>query len=213
METYAGLVLDYYTEALKQTDIEVLQSHKESIYGKLEVVFGDVEVSEHYTKYRVKKYDKVLGLEPLDLPPIRFETEGAWIKIPEDTVGRLEEDGLDPHGGIHAVEHAMIAMIPYHAMCDRWDIGGVSTLDHPDTDDPAIFVYDAFEGGIGIAEKSHELIHDIINTTHELVGDCGCEEGCPSCIHSPKCGNENEPLDKEAALIILSELLKRITEE
>lgn len=211
--TVQKIDVDYYTEALKQTDIEILQSYRDSTYRDVEVVFGDVKVSEHYTKYRIKKYDEVLGMEPLDLPPIRFETEGTWINIPKEIVRGVEDEGLDPHGGIHAVEHAMIAMIPYHAMCDRWDLGGVSTTNHRDTGGPSIFVYDAFEGGIGIAEKSHELIHDILKTTHELVKDCGCEGGCPSCIHSPKCGNENEPLDKEAAIHMLTDLLGELSEE
>ena len=112
-------------------------------------------------------------------------------------------------GGLHAVEHAAIGLLPLFAMCDRWDIGGLSAPHHPDTGSALIFLYDAFPGGMGIAEKGYDLLGDLWRATHETVRDCPCDEGCPSCIQSPKCGNNNEPLDKQAADLILSELLKR----
>jgi DEAD/DEAH box helicase domain-containing protein len=104
----------------------------------------------------------------------------------------------------------MIAMAPLYAMCDRWDIGGVSTILHFDTGSPTISIYDGYEGGIGISEKLYELIEPLFSTTLRLVKDCECEVGCPSCIYSPKCGNENEPLDKQAAIIILEDILRQI---
>jgi len=200
--------VDYYTEAISQTDIQVLDTQADKEKNGILVKFGDVVVSEHYLKYKLMKYDQVVGLNTLDLPPINFETEATWIEIPSEISDEVEERDLDLEGGIHAVEHALIAMTPFHAMCDRWDIGGVSSTHHPDTEQAAVFLYDAYEGGIGIARKSFDLIKELLKTTHELVKDCDCEEGCPSCIHSPKCGNGNDPLDKEAAIHILSELLK-----
>jgi DEAD/DEAH box helicase domain-containing protein len=109
-------------------------------------------------------------------------------------------------GGLHAVEHAAIGLLPLFAMCDRWDIGGLSTPQHPDTGLAEVFIYDAFPGGVGIAEKGFELLGELWQAAHEAVRDCPCEEGCPSCIQSPKCGNNNEPLHKQAAILILAEL-------
>ena len=100
----------------------------------------------------------------------------------------------------------MIAIIPFHVMCDRFDIGGVSTPNHPDTKMATIFIYDGFEGGIGLTEKAFHLIEEITRMTYELVRDCTCEEGCPACIYSPKCGNDNKPLDKEGTLFILEQM-------
>ena len=110
-------------------------------------------------------------------------------------------------GGLHGIEHAMIGIMPFHVMCDRWDIGGVSTPNHPDTMKPTVFIYDGFEGGIGLAEKAFELFAEIAGRSHELVRDCRCEDGCPACIYSPKCGNNNKPLDKRGTMLILEELL------
>jgi len=107
------------------------------------------------------------------------------------------------------VEHAAIGILPLFAMCDRLDIGGLSTPSHPDTGQAQIFIYDAFPGGVGIAEKGFELLIELWKATLETISECPCESGCPSCIQSPKCGNNNEPLDKEAAVLILHGLLER----
>jgi len=97
-------------------------------------------------------------------------------------------------------------MMPLHVMCDRWDIGGLSSTVFGENGEPVVFVYDGYEGGIGLAEKAYEILPEIFSSAHELVRDCRCEEGCPSCIYSPKCGNDNQPLDKVAAMIILKDL-------
>jgi DEAD/DEAH box helicase domain-containing protein len=104
----------------------------------------------------------------------------------------------------------MIGIMPFHVMCDRWDVGGVSTPKHSDTKKPTVFIYDGFEGGIGLAEKAFELIVEIVKMSYELVRGCKCEKGCPACVYSPKCGNNNKPLDKEAAILILKELLSKM---
>ena len=114
---------------------------------------------------------------------------------------------MDLAGGLHAMEHAAIGMLPFFAMCDRADIGGVSTPLHPDTDQPQVFIYDGHPGGIGIAEKGFDLILELWDATLKTVAECPCSAGCPSCIQSPKCGNNNSPLDKAAAQLILERLL------
>jgi DEAD/DEAH box helicase domain-containing protein len=143
------------------------------------------------------------------MPPIQFKTKGMWFTLPESIVEGLK-CAIDRkeifEGGIHGLEHAMIAIIPFHVMCDRFDIGGVSTPNHPDTKMATIFIYDGFEGGIGLTEKAFQLIEKITRMTYELVRDCTCEEGCPACIYSPKCGNDNKPLDKEGTLFILEQM-------
>jgi DEAD/DEAH box helicase domain-containing protein len=109
-------------------------------------------------------------------------------------------------GAIHAIEHALIALLPLFAMCDRWDIGGLSTPVHSQTEQPTIFVYDGHAGGVGISRQGFERFSEWVRDARNLIRDCACESGCPSCIQSPKCGNWNEPLDKEAALRVLGAL-------
>jgi DEAD/DEAH box helicase domain-containing protein len=123
------------------------------------------------------------------------------------------EEGLKREsfaGGIHGIEHAMIGIMPFHVMCDRWDIGGVSTPNHSQTMKPTIFIYDGFEGGIGLTEKGFELIIKIIRMAYDLVKECKCEDGCPACIYSPKCGNDNRPLDKKSTILLLKQLLLKM---
>jgi DEAD/DEAH box helicase domain-containing protein len=126
-----------------------------------------------------------------------------WFTLPDSFGPSLAADGMDYAGGLHGVEHAMIGMFPLHVICDRWDIGGLSTLFHPATASPVIFIYDGFEGGIGLAEKGFEVMPELVRTTNALIGGCPCDDGCPSCIYSPKCGNDNQPLDKRAAAHLL----------
>lgn len=225
--------VDYYTEAMKIINIEILEEIEKKENDNFAVSFGDVEVNEQYVGYKVMKYDKVVGREKIDLPPLNFKTMGLWFTIPRDTkekiwvkrkedkdikekFNKISEEDLKREvffGGLHGIEHAMIGIMPFHVMCDRWDIGGVSAPNHPDTMKPTVFIYDGFEGGIGLTEKAFELITEIVKMTLELVRDCKCEDGCPACIYSPKCGNENKPLDKKATILILEELLNFMKQE
>jgi len=200
--------VDYFTQAISESSLEITEKLAEKKTGGVAVSFGKVSVSEYYSHYKEKKYDRVLDVHPLELPPLEFDTECSWFHVPESILTSVEKKGLGARGGLHAIEHAMIALTPFYAMCDRWDIGGFSSRD-PLEEGGSIFIYDAYEGGIGIAEEVYELLDDLLERTYELVLDCDCEEGCPSCIYSPKCGNDNDPLDKQAAIYILRELGKR----
>ncbi len=144
---------------------------------------------------------------PLEMPPETYDTVALWFDVPENLCRRVALKGLDLPGGLHAVEHAAIGLLPLFAMCDRLDIGGLSTVNHPDTGKAQVFIYDAHPGGVGIAERGFDLIRELCETTLKAVRECPCQEGCPSCIQSPKCGNNNEPLDKRAAEILLAELI------
>ena len=168
-----------------------------------------MEVSN--TIWGVKKKRRIteefLGEEILDLPPQVYHTQALWFDIPQVAQDRIMDDHVDFPGGLHAAEHAAIGMLPMFAMCDRADIGGLSTPMHMDTAKPQIFIYDGHPGGVGITEKGFHLIRELWRTTLDALEGCPCEYGCPSCIQSPKCGNNNEPLDKTAARYILEALL------
>jgi DEAD/DEAH box helicase domain-containing protein len=203
--------VSYNTEPRKTVDIDIKKKFLEKDVG-VQIGLGEVQVTERYHQFVIKNNEVILGVEPLNLPPLTFSTVGMWFTIPEEIKNEIQhKQQLDFAGGLHAVEHAMIAMAPLYAMCDRWDIGGVSTPVHPDTEQPTIFIYDGFEGGIGISETLYAMIEKLFTATLQLISNCECTEGCPSCIYSPKCGNENKPLDKRAAKIILKILLDKIT--
>ena len=205
--------VSYNTEPRKTVDIDIKRRFEEKDEG-FQVGLGEVQVTERYHQFVVKNNEVVLGVEPLNLPPLTFTTVGIWFTIPEEVQNEIQHRWqLDFAGGLHAVEHAMIAMAPLYAMCDRWDIGGVSTPMHSDTEQPTIFIYDGFEGGIGISETLYAMIDKLFTATLQLITNCECTEGCPSCIYSPKCGNENKPLDKRAAKIILKWLLKSVVDK
>jgi DEAD/DEAH box helicase domain-containing protein len=198
--------LDYYTKPLKTVDVELTRVIRHRIAHGIVLSFADVIVTEQYTGYKMIHHDNVIGVESLSLPPIRFPTKAIHFRVPEGPVSAVNSAGLDLAGGLHAVEHAFIATMPFHVMCDRWDIGGLSMEVDPESGDPAIFVYDGFEGGIGLSESAYDLFEPILAMTRDLVGECRCEKGCPACIYSPKCGNDNQPLDKAAAITLLEAL-------
>ena len=198
--------VNYYTEVLRDVDVKIKKTFQEK-QEKVKIGLGELTITETYHQYLTKTYDEVIKRLPLDLPLLTFTTVGLWFLVPDKLRKELESQNLDFDGGLHAVEHAMIAMSPIFAMCDRWDIGGLSTTLHPDTGEPTIFIYDGFEGGIGISENLYANIKLLWEKTLQLIDNCECKEGCPSCIYSPKCGNENEPLDKKAARIILKHLI------
>jgi len=201
--------VDYYTQTMEITDIRVTSLSKEKDCHRVKVYFGDVDVTTTVIGFTKKRQftEEVIGEELLDLPPQNFPTKALWFDLPQKAIDRIADAGLDFHGGLHACEHAAIGILPLFALCDRNDIGGVSTAFHPDTGKAQIFIYDAYPGGIGIAEKGFEMIIELWQATLKAVEACPCNDGCPSCVQSPKCGNNNQPLDKEAAIVLLEELV------
>ena len=196
---------NYYTEPRDLTTITVLSDKTARAVGTTTAHFGEVVVASQVLGYRVKQLfsDTVREVVDLDLPEQIFETEAFWYTIPPELVADMARRGLDLCGAIHAAEHASIGMMPLLATCDRWDIGGVSTPHHPDTGLATVFIYDGYPGGIGIAQGAFERLDTLLTTTLQMISECPCEDGCPSCIQSPKCGNNNEPLDKAGAIYFL----------
>ncbi|HEY0736791.1 MAG TPA: DEAD/DEAH box helicase [Herpetosiphonaceae bacterium] len=201
--------VNYYTQPRDVTDIQVVEMRASRPAGITTAFFGDVDVRRTVVGYRRKALYKedVLSDHELELPPQQFVTHAIWFTLPRPEVERIRQAQQDLRGGLHAAEHAMIALLPLLAMCDRWDIGGVSTAWHPDTDAATIFIYDGVPGGVGISELGYGELESWWRMTRDLIRECPCADGCPSCIQSPKCGNGNQPLDKAVALDILNTLL------
>ena len=208
---YASPVeVDYYTEPREVNTVRIHHTWQQKKMPASEACFGELCVTQQVVGYRrLQQFsDTVLSDELLDLPAQSFMTTGLWFDVPLEVMYDIQRRGLDFAGGLHAIEHAAIGILPLFAMCDRLDIAGLSTPLHPDTNRAQVFIYDALPGGVGIAEKGFALLQDLWRTTLAAIQECPCQEGCPSCIQSPKCGNNNEPLDKRAAVLILEELLE-----
>jgi len=201
--------VDYYTEPMVNIDLEIVDEIKHKFVNGVRVSFGNVVVSEQVYGFKMKMYEKVIKRELLNYPPRKFKTQAFWFSLTDKIKGKVEgKKSLSLDGGIHGLEHAMIGIMPLKVMCDRWDLGGISYPMNPETKKTTVFIYEGIEGGIGLTKKGFELFDELIKMTYELIRDCKCEEGCPACIYSPKCGNENQMLHKESAKIILNELLK-----
>jgi DEAD/DEAH box helicase domain-containing protein len=203
--------ISYYTQPREINDVRIVRSVAHKQLGGATVYLGTLRVTQQVIGYRrIQQFrEEVLSVEDLDLPSQTFETVGLWWDVPDDILQHVRRRRLDPAGGLHALEHAAIGLLPLFAMCDRWDIGGLSTPRHPGTEATQVFIYDAFPGGVGIAEKGFELVVDLWRASYDTIRDCPCEDGCPSCIQSPKCGSNNEPLDKQGAILILGGLVNR----
>jgi DEAD/DEAH box helicase domain-containing protein len=199
---------DWYTMAKKESETSILDERRRERRLGLDLCFGGVAVTERVVAYQRRRIStqEAIDLIQLDLPETSFETEAVWYVPEADQLEGLEE--LPKLlGSLHAAEHTMIALLPLWAMCDRWDIGGLSTNLHYQTGRPTIFIYDGHTGGVGIAEHGFDVFEGWVEDTARLLARCPCERGCPSCVQSPKCGNLNEPLDKSGALSLLTRML------
>jgi len=206
VEPFSG---NFYTQAKQETMTSIEEPDIVETRLGMEVSFGRVSVTEQVVGYQKKSIrdQATLELVPLLMPETTFETEAVWY-LPEDWM----LDGVDEMprllGTLHAAEHSMIALLPLWAMCDRWDIGGLSTNLHHQTGRPTVFIYDGHAGGVGIARRGFDQIEGWAGDTAALLAGCPCESGCPSCVQSPKCGNLNDFLDKAGALTLLERMLK-----
>jgi DEAD/DEAH box helicase domain-containing protein len=205
--------VNYYTETLETSEVRILRTMESKIVGPVQVYYGQVKVRQHIISYRRMQQftETVLDETPVSLPPDTFETMATWWDMPKGTLDRLNKQGHDWLAAMHAAEHACIGMLPMFAMCDRWDLGWLSINTHPDTGQPQIIVYDAYPGGVGITEKGYRLLPAWWAATLKLIEECPCDGGCPSCVQSPKCGNNNTRLDKDGAAYLLRALLASST--
>ncbi|MES3160212.1 MAG: DEAD/DEAH box helicase [Halorubrum sp.] len=210
---------DYYTQVLSEKDMIVNEDLAERTLPArpdVPVRFADVTVTEQITGFVRKDAatGESLGESTVELPETTLRTKALYVPVPRDvesemralgeTVGLGGEYGFN--GGIHAAEHGVISLFPFHLLCDRGDVGGISTPYHPHTDSPAVFVYDGYPGGVGLTRRGHERAEELFARTARLIDGCDCASGCPACVQSPHCGNANEPLAKPTAVRLLERL-------
>ncbi|MCW2808156.1 MAG: box helicase, partial [Marmoricola sp.] len=201
---------DYSTSARDITDIRIVETQQATSYDGVTLSLGTVDVTNQVVSFLRKRVGtgEILGEEPLDLPARELRTRSVWYTVSESVLAGAGLEWTDVPGAAHAAEHAAIGLLPLFATCDRWDIGGVSTALHADTGRLTVFVHDGHPGGAGFAERGFHAAATWLRATREAIASCGCAEGCPSCVQSPKCGNQNNPLDKTGAIALLDLLLR-----
>ena len=202
--------VNYYTRVTAHKDTEILEVYKERYIRDTLVKIGRLKVTDQvvgYEKWSIHGKKRLNRIE-LDLPPLIFETDGLWFVISNEIQRAAELQYLHFMGGIHAVEHAAIGIFPLLVLTDRNDLGGISTPFHPQVNAPAVFIYDGVAGGAGLSRQAFEKADSLLRYTFNAIKDCPCETGCPSCVHSPKCGSGNRPIDKAAAYFILNAMLE-----
>lgn len=201
--------VDYYTQPMSASKMSVREwETQRELQCGARALLGEVEITSAVIGYRKVRQvtEQELGTEDLELPPRTIETVGVAVAPGQEDVLALEEAGRDLMGSLHALEHAMIALLPIFAFCDHRDVGGVSESAHDDLGGPVVSVYDAYNGGVGIAEVAYERLDDLLAAVAEQIDSCPCEDGCPECVQAPNCGDANTPLDKAGALLLARRL-------
>jgi DEAD/DEAH box helicase domain-containing protein len=206
---------DWSTHARDVTDLSVVSIREYVDAGPVGLFLGDVDVTNQVVSYQRRRLGsgEVIDTRPLDLPPRELRTVAVWFTLSENLLAAAGVQAPDVPGALHAAEHAAIGLLPLMATCDRWDIGGLSTANHQDTEAPSVFVYDGHPGGAGFAERAYATAAAWLRATREAIASCGCETGCPSCVQSPKCGNGNNPLHKAGAVAVLDAVLDALPDE
>ncbi len=204
--------LDYYTQTQGEKETEILSRLRDIETGCGSAIEGELKVTSRVTGFQKRRLHsgELISTHELDGPPQILVTRGFWMEMDDELQEKIEERRYHYMGSLHAVEHALISVFPLEVMCDRGDIGGISFTYHPQVNGPAVFIYDAYPGGLGISRRAFERLSGLIGRTLSLVQACPCEEGCPSCIHSPRCGAGNRPLDKFGSIFVLQQLLAKV---
>ena len=206
---------DWYTQPKKETEVFIEGVAERRMIGGIELYFGEVSVTEQVMAFQRKSLSdhEVIEMVPLELPEQNFPTQSLWYALPDELAGPAALAPDIQLGALHATEHSQIAVLPLLAMCDRWDIGGLSTNIHFQTGLPTIFIYDGHPGGVGISRQGFDRFDRLVGDAARLVAECPCRAGCPSCVQSPKCGNLNEPLHKAGALELMEATINAIAAE
>lgn len=202
--------VDFTTQAQSTTEISIVETHDQfALPSGVRVFSGIVDVTDQVTSFvrKQKRTGVRLGEFELGLPARTLQTSAVWWTAPEGLIADAEVEAADLPGAVHAAEHCAIGLLPLFAGCDRWDIGGVSSDKHADTGMATVFVHDGQPGGAGFAERGFAEFRRWWQSTLDTLTSCECVSGCPSCVQSPKCGNGNEPLDKDAARRLLQQML------
>nr|WP_307871693.1 DEAD/DEAH box helicase [Micromonospora sp. U21] len=203
---------DWSTHARDVTDLSVVSVRSYVDAGPVGMFLGEVDVTSQVVSYQRRRIatGEVIDTRPLDLPTRELRTVAVWFTLSPQSLATAGVQAPDVPGALHAAEHAAIGLLPLMATCDRWDIGGLSTAVHPDTEAPTVFVYDGHPGGAGFAERAYGTASAWLRATRDAIAECGCETGCPSCVQSPKCGNGNNPLSKPDAIRVLDVVLTNL---
>ncbi|MFF5072099.1 DEAD/DEAH box helicase [Micromonospora olivasterospora] len=203
---------DWSTHARDVTSLSVVSVRSYVDAGPVGLFLGEVDVTSQVVSYQRRRIasGEVIDTRPLDLPARELRTVAVWFTLSPQSLALAGVDPADVPGALHAAEHAAIGLLPLMATCDRWDIGGLSTALHPDTESPTVFVYDGHPGGAGFAERAYRTAAEWLRATRDAIAECGCEAGCPSCVQSPKCGNGNNPLSKPGAVRVLDVVLANL---
>ena len=197
--------VNYYTRVRTEKETEILSCQEMQSIGRTRISQGRLRVTVHVIGFekRLTRGHKLIDVQPLDLEPFVFETDGLWLHIDHDVRNKTEAARLHFMGGIHALEHAMIGLMPLLVLADRNDLGGIAHMHHPHLESAAVFVYDGIPGGVGLSRQAFAKARTLLDQTLHSLRSCTCQTGCPACVHSPKCGAGNRPLDKQAAMYIL----------
>ncbi|RAN98537.1 putative ATP-dependent helicase YprA [Micromonospora noduli] len=203
---------DWSTHARDVTDLSVVSVRSYVDAGPVGMFLGEVDVTSQVVSYQRRRIatGEVIDTRPLDLPTRELRTVAVWFTLSPQSLALAGVQPADVPGALHAAEHAAIGLLPLMATCDRWDIGGISTALHPDTEAPTVFVYDGHPGGAGFAERAYGTAAAWLRATRDAIAECGCDTGCPSCVQSPKCGNGNNPLSKPDAIRVLDVVLTNL---
>ena len=201
--------VNYYTRVRTEKDTEILSTEETATLHDARASMGRLRVTVRVIGFekRLSKGHKLIDVIPLDMEPFVFETDGLWLEISPQVRENIETAKMHFMGGIHALEHAMIGLMPLLVLADRNDLGGIAQTHHPHLGRPAVFIYDGIPGGVGMTRLAFSKMRTLLDETLQGVGTCPCQAGCPACVHSPKCGAGNRPLDKEAAVAILTQSL------
>lgn len=205
--------VNYYTQPRSTQDIEILEETASAPLGRTTVHTGEVKLISQVVGYlrRDEQTHDVWDQTPLELPEQTLRTQAMWWTVPTEVVIELGLTPAELAGAAHGAEHASIGLLPVFVPCDRWDIGGLSTLLHPDTGLCTVFVHDGLEGGAGFARRGFDIAAQWLEATRQRLHGCRCVDGCPACIVSPKCGNANQVLDKKAATALLDAMLGAVS--